>query len=741
MLFRSLTYQWQESIDGGANYNNLANVAPYSGVTTATLSISPTTLVMNNFRYRVVVTGACPSAATSTGAILTVGTAMNITSQPSSSTICAGATTSFAITTSGTVISYQWQESTNGGSTWNNISNGGIYSGATTNTLTLTGVLASMNTYQYRAVVTGACPSINSNPATLTVNTAPNITSQPSSSTVCATQNTAYTAAVTGTSLTYQWQVSTTGCAGAFTNLVNGAPYSGVTTATLTITSATAAMNGYAYRLVVNGTCAPAATSSCVTLTVNTAVGITSQPGNNTVCAGATASFSVAASGTSPTYQWQESTDGGATWNNISNGGVYSGATSTTLTLTGVTAGMNGYLYRAVVTGAAPCGSLNSGNAALTVNTAPAITAQPVANRTICGGQNTTYSATANGTALTYQWQVSTDGGTTFTNVANGGVYSGATTGTLTITGATVAMNGYIYHVVISGTCAPSATTTNSSLTVYTPIAITTQPANTTICSTGTTSLTVIAAGTSPSYQWQLSTDAGATWNNISNTGVYTGATTSTLTMTAVTTSMNGNQYRAVITGTAPCGAVNSAAITLTVSAKPTVTLTASPYYKLLPGYSTTLTASSSITPASNAAYVWYWNNVVIPNTGTTYVVNVNNLGDYKVTVTDISNSCTNTSAAITISDSASDKLFIWPSPTPNGIFTVAYYNPGGNATLQDIVIYDSKGGQVYAYKNFPVSQAYQLLKVDMSRNAAGVYFVVLKVKDGTKKTGTVVIR
>ena len=736
-----LTYQWQESIDGGANYNNLANVAPYSGVTTATLSISPTTLVMNNFRYRVVVTGACPSAATSTGAILTVGTAMNITSQPSSSTICAGATTSFAITTSGTVISYQWQESTNGGSTWNNISNGGIYSGATTNTLTLTGVLASMNTYQYRAVVTGACPAINSNPATLTVNTAPNITSQPSSSTVCATQNTAYTAAVTGTSLTYQWQVSTTGCAGAFTNLVNGAPYSGVTTATLTITGATAAMNGYAYRLVVNGTCAPAATSSCVTLTVNTAVGITSQPGNNTVCAGATASFSVAASGTSPTYQWQESTDGGATWNNISNGGVYSGATSTTLTLTGVTAGMNGYLYRAVVTGAAPCGFLNSGNAALTVNTAPAITAQPVANRTICGGQNTTYSATANGTALTYQWQVSTDGGTTFTNVANGGVYSGATTGTLTITGATVAMNGYIYHLVISGTCAPSATTTNSSLTVYTPIAITTQPANTTICSTGTTSLTVIAAGTSPSYQWQLSTDAGATWNNISNTGVYTGATTSTLTMTAVTTSMNGNQYRAVITGTAPCGAVNSAAITLTVSAKPTVTLTASPYYKLLPGYSTTLTASSSITPASNAAYVWYWNNVVIPNTGTTYVVNVNNLGDYKVTVTDISNSCTNTSAAITISDSASDKLFIWPSPTPNGIFTVAYYNPGGNATLQDIVIYDSKGGKVYAYKDFPVSQAYQLLKVDMSRNAAGVYFVVLKVKDGTKKTGTVVIR
>jgi len=278
-------------------------------------------------------------------------------------------------------------------------------------------------------------------------------------------------------------------------------------------------------------------------------------------------------------------------------------------------------------------------------------------------------------------------------------------------------------------------------LTVYTPISITAQPVNTTICSTGTTSLSVTATGTSPTYQWQLSTDGGANWNNISNGAVYNGATTSTLTLTAVTTSMNGYQYRVAVIGTAPCGAVNSAEITLTVSARPTISLTASPYYNLLPGYSTTITAATSITPASNASYVWFWNNIAISNTGNTYVVNVNNLGDYKVTVTDISNGCNNTSAVITIADSASDKLFIWPSPTPNGLFTISYYNPGGAATVEDITIYDSKGGKVYAYKDFPVSQAYQLLKVDMSRNSAGVYYVILKVKNGVKKTGTVVIR
>ena len=48
-------------------------------------------------------------------------------------------------------------------------------------------------------------------------------------------------------------------------------------------------------------------------------------------------------------YQWQESRDGGVTWNNLSNGGVYSGTQSQTLTLSGITASMDGYLYRALV--------------------------------------------------------------------------------------------------------------------------------------------------------------------------------------------------------------------------------------------------------------------------------------------------------------------------------------------------------------------------------------------------------
>ena len=63
------------------------------------------------------------------------------------------------------------------------------------------------------------------------------------------------------------------------------------------------------------------------------------------------ATFSALASGSPiPTYNWQISTNGGATWSNLSNGGVYAGVTTTALTIAGVTAGMNGYEFRCLAT-------------------------------------------------------------------------------------------------------------------------------------------------------------------------------------------------------------------------------------------------------------------------------------------------------------------------------------------------------------------------------------------------------
>ncbi len=81
-----------------------------------------------------------------------------------------------------------------------------------------------------------------------------------------------------------------------------------------------------------------------ITVTANTSPTISANPVDATVCDNATATFTAAANGApSPTVQWQISTDGGATFNNIA------GATSTTLSFTANTT-QNGNKFRAVFT-------------------------------------------------------------------------------------------------------------------------------------------------------------------------------------------------------------------------------------------------------------------------------------------------------------------------------------------------------------------------------------------------------
>ena len=109
----------------------------------------------------------CRSSTTVT---VTVNPKPSITAQPANTSKAIGETASFSITAAGLITSYQWQQSTNAGSTYSNITNAGIYSGANSSTLYLTGVTSAMNNYKYRCIATGQCsPAITSNAATLTV--------------------------------------------------------------------------------------------------------------------------------------------------------------------------------------------------------------------------------------------------------------------------------------------------------------------------------------------------------------------------------------------------------------------------------------------------------------------------------------------------------------------------------------------------------------------------------------------
>ena len=104
---------------------------------------------------------------------------------------------------------------------------------------------------------------------------------------------------------------------------------------------------------------------------------------------------------------------------------------------------------------------------------APVVTTNPTSVTTDAGRTAAvTLTAAATGNPIpTVKWQVNTGSG--FTNLSDGGAYSGTSTTTLSITGALRSMNGYQYRAVFSNGTAPNATTTAATLTVNPALGIT----------------------------------------------------------------------------------------------------------------------------------------------------------------------------------------------------------------------------------------------------------------------------
>ncbi|MEZ5016505.1 MAG: T9SS type A sorting domain-containing protein [Flavipsychrobacter sp.] len=564
-----LTYQWQSSTDGGNTYNNVVNGGIYSGATTATLSLTAVPATSSSTLFRCVVNGTCTPSTMSAARLLIVQIPPSIAAQPIDKTICLGANTTFDIIGSGANVTYQWQVSTDAGATFNNVSNAGVYSGVTSQSLMLTAPGLTMNGYQYRCIVSGSCaPSVTSVVRTLTINTAPAITTHPANAAICVVGNASFNVVATGTALTYKWEVSIDGGA-TYNDVINGGLYSGASTATLNLTGASMTEHNYKYRCVIGGTCPPSVTTTEATLTINTLPALTSQTTDKTICEGTNTSFGVTATGSALTYQWQVSTNGGATFNNIANGGIYSNATTATLNLSSVPTSANNNQYRCVISGACTP-SVTSAARQLTVNALPTITIQPV-NSTICTGNNTSFTTTATGTAISYQWQVSTDAGTTWNNLTNTGIYSGATTNTLSLTNATSTVNQVHYRCVVSGTCTPAAITNTVKLTINANPAIHNHGVNRTICVGDNTVFSVATSGAGLTYQWESSTDGGNTYSNVTNGGIYSGATTSTLALTNPPVTSSSTLFRCVVNGICTTTPIVSGARLLVVNALPAI--------------------------------------------------------------------------------------------------------------------------------------------------------------------------
>ncbi len=310
-----------------------------------------------------------------------------ITAQPVDESLCEGANVTFTATASGTTnITYQWQEDQ--GSGFADVSDGGIYSGSSTSSLTLAGIINTQNGYTYRCLISGDFASdIMSDEAVLNLLEQASISAQPQDQNVNSGETATFSVTATGNILSYQWRL-------------DGTNISGESSSTLSISNVTSEDAGV-YSCVITSTCNTLA-SDDATLTINNqTITIDQQPQNAQVCEGLAVNFSTAATGTANiTYQWQE--DQGSGFQNLTDGGNVSGATTATLTISTVNLTLTGFEYRCVVSGDFAT-DVTTAAAELTIIEEVTINTQP-ADFTLNIGEQVILSITATGDSPTYQW-------------------------------------------------------------------------------------------------------------------------------------------------------------------------------------------------------------------------------------------------------------------------------------------------------------------------------------------------
>jgi gliding motility-associated-like protein len=493
---------WETSTDGGVTWTNIGN----TGTTQAYLNLTVPTL------YRAVVQNAsCPPASSSAASMTidptTVGGTLN-----ANTTICTGSSTTSTLSGfTGTI--QHWEYSIDGGVTWNIIA----HTGSSYNS----GPLTTTTRFRVR-VQSGSCPGAYSNQRIVNVSPATVGGSiSPVTQTVCSGSNSGTLTLSGHTGNIIRWEFSTDGGV-TWNNIAN-------TTTTQNFLNLTQTTD---YRVRVQSSPCAVQYSAIATVVVTSSTVAGSVSADVTECEGSNSGTLTLVGYSGSILNWESSTDGGVTWNNIANttdNESYLNLTQTTIYRAQVQNGICAPAYSVpatvTISPSSDGGNLNSDN-------------------TVCALGNSGSITLSGNTGSVLNWESSTDGGLTWNNIAN-------TTTTENYNNLT---STTLYRVIVqSGVCPPDFSDT-VTITVDQPSVGGSVMSNTTVCegiNSGTLNLT---GETGSVVNWELSIDGGLTWSNISNT----------------TTSQNYNNitqttfYRAnVQNGTCPAALSNYAAVTV----------------------------------------------------------------------------------------------------------------------------------------------------------------------------------
>ncbi len=450
------------------------------------------------------------------------------TVNPTSQSICSGANTSIALSSTPAGATFSWPDPNR---------NGGVTGGSTgsspniINQTLSTGATPGTAVYSVTATL-GTCAG-TAQDITVTVNPKPTVNPL-SPAAICSGSNTAINLSSPTAGVTFNWTIGTISPAGS----ISGATAGGGTTNIVQTLNNSSAVGNLDYKVTATfGTCT--GQEQIITQVVNPGISFTTQPAaNTTYCEGENLSLSVTATGV-PTlnYQWK-----------LNGNNVGTVSTVSTYTKNGVTSADAG-TYTVVVTSSGAtgsCASATSNNAVVTVNATPILS--PLApTQSICSG-TTMATVTPIVSTGTFSWTSLANGVTGNTLSGSGAIsdllsLSGSNAGTVTYTISS--QNGFSST---GSVCAGNTRT--HTVTVNPATQITVQPAaSTTHCQGENLSLSVTATGAPAlTYQWK---------RNGANVG--TEGTVSTYTKSGVTSADDAGTYTVVVASSGATGACASA--------------------------------------------------------------------------------------------------------------------------------------------------------------------------------------
>ncbi len=648
------TYSWtvvQSNVSGAtAGFGTSINqtlTATTSAAGTATYTITPSSNGCNGTAIVVVVT---------------VNPTPNVVALPASQTICSGANTSIALSTTNGVggATYSWTVAQN------NVSGATASSGATINQ-TLMATTSSAGTATY--TITPNAGGCNGAPIVVivTVNPLPDVIAAPNVETICsgATTNISLSTSNGVAGATYSWTVVQSNVSGATTgfgtsiNQTLTATTSAAGTATYTITPSSNGCNGTAIVVVV---------------TVNPTPNVVALPASQTICSGSNTSIALSTTNGvgGATYSWT------VVQNNVSGATASSGATiNQTLMATTSSAGTATYT---ITPNAGGCNGAPI-VVIVTVNPLPDVIAAPNVE-TICSGATTNISlSTSNGVAgATYSWTVvqsnvsgATAGFGTSINQTLTATTSAAGTATYTITPSSNGCNGTAIVVVVTVNPTPNV------------VAL---PASQTICSGANTSIALSTTNGvgGATYSWTVAQ------NNVSGATASSGATINQTLM--ATTSSAGT---ATYTITPNAGGCNGAPIVVIVTVNPLPDVIAAPNVETICSGATTNISLSTSNGVAGATYSWtvVQSNVSGATTGfgtsinQTLTATTSAAGTATYTITPSSNGCNGTAIVVVVT----------VNPTPNVVALPASQTicSGSNTSIA-LSTTNGVGGATYSW-------------------------------------------